>query len=440
MNQTPFQADLLLHARWVIPVLPKGLVLENHSIAIRDGGISAIVPRTEAHAINARHEVDLNEHVLLPGLVNCHGHSAMSLFRGYADDTPLMRWLHEHIWPAESAHVNEAFAEVGVELAIAEMIQSGVTTFSDMYLFPDMTAAAAQNLGTRCQIAIPVIDAPSAWAQDIDEYIRKGLAVRDNFKHQDRISVGFGPHSPYTVSEDTLARVATLAAELDAPIQIHLHETTAEVLQAVEASGERPIDSLNRLGLLGPRTQVVHMTTAGEQDIELLSQTGTHVIHCPRSNMKLASGTCPVTRLQEAGVNVALGSDSAASNNTLNLFTEMQTAALLAKLSTLYAAALPAEDALAMATINGARALGLGDNIGSLEIGKQADMIAVDLSRPETQPVYNPLSQLVYACNGSQVSHSWVNGEQIMEQRVLEHVDTDALAKRARTWQARIGG
>jgi len=406
MSPQPETADTLIHPGWIVPVVPRGTVLENYSIALSGDRITALLPRAEALSIDAGLELDLPGHALLPGLVNCHGHAAMSLLRGYADDQPLMPWLEQHIWPAESAHVSADFVRDGTELAIAEMIRSGTTTFSDMYFFPDACAATAQSTGMRCQITFPIFDFPTAWARDADEYIRKGLALRDDFKHSKLVSIGFGPHAPYTVSEPNLVKVATLAAELDVAVHIHLHETSGEVLQAVEQNGERPLDTLQRLGLLGPRTQCVHMTDLGDQDISLLAATGAHVVHCPQSNMKLASGTCPVTRLLDRGVNVALGTDSAASNNDLNLFGDMQAAALLAKLQTGDATALPASEALAMATINGARALGMAELIGSLEVGKQADLIAVDLSGPETQPLYNPLSQLVYASNGSQVTHS----------------------------------
>jgi 5-methylthioadenosine/S-adenosylhomocysteine deaminase len=374
----------------------------------------------------------------MPGLVNCHGHAAMSLLRGFADDQPLMPWLEQHIWPAEAANVGADFVRDGTELAIAEMVRSGTTTFTDMYFFPDECAAAAERLGMRCQIAFPVLDFPSAWAQNGDEYISKGLALRDDFKHSELVTVGFGPHAPYTVSDANLARVATFAAELDMLVKIHLHETQGEVLLAVEQNGERPIDTLNRLGLLGPRTLCVHMTDAGDQDMALLAQSGAHVVHCPQSNMKLASGTCPVVKLTEKGINVALGTDGAASNNDLNMFGEMQTAALLAKLHSEDATALPASEALAMATINGARALGMEAHIGSLEVGKQADLIAVDLTGPETQPLYNPLSQLVYACNGSQVSHSWIAGQAVLEEKQLTRVDLKSLGGRIKTWQIRI--
>jgi 5-methylthioadenosine/S-adenosylhomocysteine deaminase len=431
-------ADTLIHPGWIVPVIPRGVVLENYSIALTGDRISALLPRREAESITARRVLELPGHALMPGLVNSHGHAAMTLLRGYADDLPLMNWLEQRVWPAEATHVSAGFVRDGVELAIAEMIRAGTTTFSDMYFFPDACAQTAQRLGMRCQITFPILDFPTVWARSADEYISKGLALRDEVKHSPLVTVGFGPHAIYTVSEPNLVKVATLAAELDATVQIHLHETRGEVLLAVENNGERPLDSLHRLGLLGPRTQCVHMTDLGEQDIALLAATGAHVVHCPQSNMKLASGTCPVTRLLANGVNVALGSDSAASNNDLNIFGEMQYAALLAKLFSEDASALPAADALAMATVNGARALGMDDRIGSLETGKQADLIAVDLSQPETQPIYNPLSHLVYACNGSQVTHSWIDGVQVMHERKLTHIDLTALGSRTRGWQERI--
>ncbi|RLA56365.1 MAG: TRZ/ATZ family hydrolase [Gammaproteobacteria bacterium] len=438
MSPLPQTADFLLHPDWVVPVVPHGAILENYSIALTKDRITALLPRREAQAIDAQQVLELPGHTLLPGLINCHGHAAMSLLRGYADDQPLMPWLEQHIWPAEAAHASAQFVHDGTELAIAEMIRSGTTTFSDMYYFPDSCAATAERLGMRCQITFPVLDFPTAWARDADEYISKGLALRDNIKHSKLVSLGFGPHASYTVSEPNLVKVAILAAELDVAVQIHLHETAGEVLLAVEQNGERPLDTLHRLGLLGPRTQCVHMTDLGEQDIALLASTGAHVVHCPQSNMKLASGTCPVSKLMSRGVNVALGTDSAASNNDLNLFGEMKTAALLAKLQSGDATTLPAADALAMATINGARAMGMEEHIGSLEVGKQADLIAVDLSGPETQPLYSPLSQLVYTGNGSQVNHSWIAGEMVMEQRQLTHIDLPALATRTRAWQQRI--
>ena len=438
MSHAEQTVDTLLHPGWIVPVVPEGEVLTDHSLAITGGRISALLPRAQTRNIEAGEVLELPEHALLPGLINSHGHAGMSLLRGYADDQPLMPWLEQHIWPAETEHVSEEFVRDGTELAIAEMIRSGTTTFSDMYFFPEVVAQLARDLGIRCQLTFPIFDFPTAWASNADEYISKGLALRDDVKHSELVSVVFGPHAPYTVSEPNLTKVATLAAELDLAVHIHLHETAGEVLQAVEQHGERPLDSLHRLGLLGPRSQCVHMTDLGDQDIALLASTGAHVVHCPQSNMKLASGTCPVGKLLSAGVNVALGTDSAASNNDLNMFGEMQAAALLAKLHSNDATALPAATALTMATLAGARAMGIEDSVGSLEMGKQADIIAVDLSQPETQPLYHPISQLVYACNGSQVTHSWIAGEAVMAERRLLRIDQSALARRVASWQTRI--
>jgi 5-methylthioadenosine/S-adenosylhomocysteine deaminase len=439
MSSLPEFVDTLIHPGWIIPVIPEGDVLTGFSIALRDDKIVAILPTQETTNITARDSYNLPEHALIPGLINAHGHAAMSLLRGYADDLPLTPWLEKHIWPAESAHVSEEFVRDGVELAIVEMIRSGTTCFTDMYFFPDIAADTAQLMGMRCQIAFPVFDFPTIWARDGDEYINKGLSLRDKLKHSELVSVVFGPHSPYTVNEENLTKVATLAAQLDVAVHIHLHETQGEVHQGVEQYGERPIDTLHRLGLLGPKTQCVHMTDLGEQDIDLLQATAAHVIHCPASNMKLASGTCPVSKLLSKGINVALGTDGAASNNCLNLFNEIRMAALLAKLHTSDASALSAQQALSMATINGARAMGMGDSLGSIELGKLADLVAVDMNGPETMPLFNPISQLVYACNGSQVTHSWINGKLVLEDKTLKNIDLNNVMQKTQKWRHRIG-
>ena len=434
-NSTP---ELLIHADWVLPMEPGDAVLKDHAVAVRDGKIVGLMPRTEAQATECGERVELPGHALIPGLVNAHGHAPMSLLRGYADDLPLMPWLEEHIWPAEQAHVSAEFVRDGAALAMAEMILAGTTTFSDMYFYPDVVADLVQDTGLRCQLAAPVLDFPSAWASGPDEYISKCLTLRDECRNRERLQVAFGPLAPYTVSLPVLERIATYAAELDMPVHMHLHETAAEVLSAVEATGERPLDTLRRIGLLGPRTQCVHMTDLGSQDIAALVETGAHVVHCPQSNMKLASGTCPVTELLTAGVNVALGTDGAANNNDLNLFDEMHTAALLAKLHSGDPAALPAATALHMATLGGARALGLEDRIGSIAPGKAADLVAVDLSGPSTQPLYNPLSQIVYACNGAQVNHVWVAGQPLLRDRRLTTLDLADTLARVRHWRGVI--
>ena len=433
-------ADTLIFAGWIVPVLPEGQVLENHAVVISSGRISALLPAAEARKITASQTVELPNHVLLPGLINCHGHAAMSLLRGFADDLPLQPWLEQHIWPAESEHVGPEFVRDGVNLALAEMLRSGTTCFSDMYFFPDVTANCCIEAGMRSQLSFPVFDFPSAWGKDADDYISRGLALRDDYKHSELITVVFGPHAPYTVAEAALQSIATLAAELDLPVHIHLHETRQEVDDALAVTGQRPLHTLNELGLIGPRTQCVHMTELDADDIELLAAAGAHVVHCPSSNMKLASGICPVTTLHEAGVNVALGTDSAASNNRLDLMTEMRNAALLAKTQSGNAAALPAFRALRMATLDGATALGMQEDLGTLEVGKYADLIAIDLDAVETQPLHNVISQLVYAVSSSQVTHSWVNGQCLMSDRQLQTLNVNAIKSNATKWRQRIAG
>lgn len=438
MSDMRTSIDLIVEAGWVIPADPPDAVLADHAVVVRDGLIVQVLPTAEARAVAAASRISLPDHALLPGLVNAHGHAAMSLLRGYADDLSLMPWLQDHIWPAERAHVSREFVRDGARLAIAEMLLAGTTTFSDMYFFPDAVAEVVDEAGMRCQLAAPVFDFPSAWGSGADDYISKALALRDDCRARERIQVAFGPHAPYTVAVPALEKIATFANELDMAVHIHLHETRGEVLSHVEAHGERPIDTLQRIGLLGPRTQCVHMTDTGRQDIDTLLATGAHVVHCPQSNMKLASGACPVTALLGTGVNVALGTDGAASNNSLSLFDEMHSAALLAKLREENPTVLPAATALQMATLGGARALGLDEMIGSLAPGKQADLIAVSLAAPAMQPIYNPVSQLVYACNGSEVTHVWVGGEALVKERRLTTVDLQDTIARARQWARRI--
>ncbi len=430
--------NLVLHPEWIIPVVPRDTVLTDHSVVISDGEISALLPRTEAAALNDCEHVQLPRQVLLPGMVNSHGHSAMSLLRGYADDQPLMTWLNDHIWPTETKFVSEAFVADGVDIAIADLLLGGTTTFSDQYFFPNITAQRAEQAGIRAQLTFPVIDVPTAWAQTPEEYLEKGLALYHEYRHSERIDIGLGPHSNYTVSEETLKKVVTYAEELDIPVQIHLHETKGEVLMSVENLGERPIDQLARIGMLGPRTQCVHMTALAPEDIDTVQRFGAHVIHCPRSNMKLASGICPVQALLDRGINVALGTDGAASNNRLNMLNEMQTAALLAKLDKLEPTALSAMDALEMATLRGARALGYEDKLGSIEVGKQADLIALDMGRPATLPVNNLISQVVYATSGSELRWSWVNGQCLVREGSLTTINLDELRERADRWSATL--
>jgi 5-methylthioadenosine/S-adenosylhomocysteine deaminase len=431
--------DLMIFAKWILPVVPQGRVLRDCCLAVDKGLILGIHTRQEAPKLyQPAQTVELPEHVLMPGLINAHGHAAMSLLRGFADDLPLSDWLQNHIWPAEARWVSNNFVRDGAELAIAEMLRSGTTCFSDMYFFPEATAAAAQRAGMRAQVAFPILDFPTAWGSGPDDYIHKGIELRDNYKSSHLISIGFGPHAPYTVSDEPLQRVATLAEELQAPIQIHLHETAGEVEDAVKASGVRPIERLNNLGLLSPLTQCVHMTQLTDEDIDLVASTGASVIHCPESNLKLASGLCPVQKLIDANINVALGTDGAASNNDLDMFGEMRTAALVGKLAASNAAAVSADTAVYMATLGGAKALGLDHCTGSLEPGKAADVIAVRLDDIESIPLFELASQLVYTASGHKVTHSWVNGKMLMRERQLLTLSVPEITAKIRQWQYKL--
>ena len=433
------EIDSLLHARWVVPVEPDGLVLDHHSLAIHDGRILELLPTEAAEQRYRAHSVTrLSEHVLIPGLVNAHTHAAMTLLRGLADDLPLMDWLQQHIWPAETRWVNKEFVHDGTQLAIAEMLRGGTTCFNDMYFFPDVTARVSAACGMRATVGLIVIDFPTAWADNPDEYLAKGLALHDEYRNDPLIGTAFAPHAPYTVSDQPLARIRVLADELDIPVHMHVHETAHEVEQALAASGKRPLARLQELDLVSPSLLAVHMTQLLDEEIEQLAQGSARVVHCPESNLKLASGFCPVHRLDQAGVIVALGTDGAASNNDLDMLGEMRTAALLAKAAAHDASALPAHRVLRMATLHGAMALGRGHEIGSLEAGKWADVTAVHMNELETQPLYDPVSQLVYAASRNQVSDVWVAGRQLLRERVLTTLDEGEILRDARAWQEKI--
>ena len=433
------QVDTRIDARWIIPVEPADTVWQDHSVIIHDGRIVDILPTTDVEKnYQAQSHTVLDQHILAPGLINAHTHAAMNLLRGYADDLPLMTWLQDHIWPAEAKWVSNEFVFDGSLLACAEMIRGGVTCFADMYFFPESTARAVEHSGMRAVIGLITIDFPSAYAQDAQDYLQKGLQLHDQLHNHSMITTMFAPHGPYTVSDKPLQKIATLAEELDIPIHIHLHETNDEIQQSLDQYGVRPIERLDKLGLLTPRLLCVHMTQLVEQEIELLAQTGAHVVHCPESNMKLASGFCPLQTLHDAGINVALGTDGVASNNDLDMIGEMRSAALLAKVVAKRADSGDAQSILRMATINAARALGLDNTIGSIERNKAADLFAIRVDNIESLPLYEPITHLVYSANRNDVSHVWVAGRLLMRDRVLTTLDINELADTARQWQSRI--
>jgi 5-methylthioadenosine/S-adenosylhomocysteine deaminase len=435
--------DTLISARWVVPVVPRGTVLPEHSVAIERGQIVAVQPTALARSqFGPARRIELGQHVLTPGLINAHTHAAMNLLRGAGDDLPLARWLTERIWPLERALVGERFVYEGTQHAAAEMLRAGITCCNDMYFFPDAAARAFVDLGMRCVVGIIALEFPSAYATDADDYLRKGLRTRDALRDEPLVSFALAPHAPYTAADQTLARIAMLAEELDLPVHTHLHETEAEIAEGVKQHGTRPLARLDRLGLVSERLLAVHAVHLQPDEIALLGRRGASVAHCPASNLKLASGVAPVAALLRQGVRVTFGTDSAASNNRLDLFEEMRLAALLAKGAALDASALPAAQALECATIRAAESLGLGDRIGSIEAGKQADLIAVDLSHPETQPCLDVISQLVYCAGREHVTRVWVAGHEVLADRRLVHdgheVDIAAIAAAGASWQGQI--
>jgi 5-methylthioadenosine/S-adenosylhomocysteine deaminase len=410
--------DTLLCCRWVVPVQPRGVVLTEHAIAVEAGRIVAVLPAAQARReFAARETVELPHHAVTPGLINAHTHAAMSLLRGVGDDLPLERWLRERIWPLEAAFASEQFVYDGTRLAALEMLRAGQTTCSDMYFFPEAAARALRDAGMRAVVGIIAIEFPTAYATDADDYLRKGLAARDALRDDPLISFTLAPHAPYTVADATLARIATLAEELDLPVHMHVHETAHEVGESVRTHGTRPLARLDRLGLVSERLLAVHAVHLDDAEIRLLAERGATVVHCPSSNLKLASGIARTAMLAARGVNLALGTDGAASNNRLDLLEEARLAALLAKGASGDATALPAAAVLEAATLAGARALGLAERIGSIEADKEADLVAFDLSAVETQPCFDPLSHLVYACGREHVSDVWVRGRRVVRTR-----------------------
>ncbi len=431
--------DLLIHARWIIPVEPQSVTLENHALIINKGKIIDLLSSDQAEQKYQANTVEkLLDHALIPGLINSHTHACMSLMRGIADDLPLMDWLQNHIWPLEQKWLSERYVKDGTDLAIAEMIRGGTTCFNDMYFFPEVTAKRAIKQGIRASIGLILIEFPSAWAKNSDEYLQKGLALYQQFHQHPLITTAFAPHAPYTVSDESLIKIRQLAKQHQLPIHMHLHETSHEIQQQQEETQQTPLQRLHQLDLLNRSFMAVHMTQLTDENISLVAETGAHIIHCPESNLKLASGFCPVAQCLDAGINVALGTDGAASNNDLDMFGEMRTAALLAKGVSGNASAVPAVTALEMATINGAKALGIANETGSLVTGKAADVIAIDLSPLETQPVYDPVSQIVYAANRQQVSDVWIAGKQRLKQTKLTGINTDDLKIKIIEWQARL--
>ncbi|MCV2371212.1 TRZ/ATZ family hydrolase [Roseateles oligotrophus] len=421
----------ILKARWLLSMAPGSTVLNDHALVISGERIAAILPWAEAEAKYPDAErVELGEHVLIPGLINGHTHSAMSLLRGVADDVPLMDWLQNHIWPLEKKWVSDDWTYQGSMLSACEALRGGVTYLNDMYFFPAAMARAALDSGIRAGVSINVIDFPTGYAANAAEYISNGLAAYEQFKGEASLDWTSAPHAPYTVSDETFVALRELSEKYEMQMHCHIHETQFEVDSSVQQHGMRPLERLNKLGLLNEKMMAVHMVHLNEAEIAMLAAQKVHLVHNPNSNMKLASGVCPVTALEAAGVNVILGTDGAASNNRQDMFGEIRAAALLAKGSTCNSTTVSARTALEMATIRAAKAMGRAADLGSLEVGKLADVVAVSLDALECRPVYNPEAQLVYVAGREHVSDVWVGGRQVLKGRVLTTVDQAGLLDR----------
>lgn len=431
--------DALIHAKWIITCEDNNRVLENHVLAVDKGKILAILPSKEAESTYQAEQVHhCDSHALLPGFINCHTHIAMNAFKGLADDLELMDWLTHHIWPAESKWVSNDMVHDMSLLAMGEMIRCGTVCFNDMYFFLGATAQAAEKAGMRAHIGMTIIDVPTAWAKTTDDYFAKGLEFYQQYKNHALITPTLAPHSTYTVSLENLIRVKELADEHQLKINIHLQEAPSEVQRSLDTYQKRPLQRLHDIGMVNPNLIAIHMTQINEADMAILQQTKPQLVHCPESNMKLASGACPVEKLSKAGINVALGTDGAASNNDLDMISEMRSAAFLGKLAANDAKAVSAEHAIKMATIHGARALGIDKLTGSLTPGKACDVIAIDLDQIETQPLYHPLSQIVYAASRNQVTDVWIAGKQVLKNRQLTTLDEKELLNKAQSWGKKI--
>jgi 5-methylthioadenosine/S-adenosylhomocysteine deaminase len=431
--------DTLVCARWVLPVEPDGTVLDDHAVAVRAGRIVAVLPTSQARARYSPAElIERPHHALLPGLVNAHTHAAMTLLRGRAENLPLAQWSHDVITPIERRWVDPEYVRDGTELAIAEMTRGGVTCFGDMQLWPEVVARTAADLHVRVSVGLVVEQASSRWAGDPDEYIEKGMALRDDYRGDPLVATHFALGPAHELDDATLLRVRRLADELEIPIALPVHESASEVAASIARSGSRPIDRLAQLGLTTPLLVAVHGTQLNAADIDVLATAGAAVVHCPEANLKLGSGVCPAAALLERGVRVALGTDAPASNNDLDVLSEMRTAGLVAAGVTARPGALRASDLLRMATLDGARALGLGDSTGSLVAGKWADLCCIDLRSLGSWPVHDAASTLVYACSSRQVTDTWVAGRQVLAEGSLRYVDEAAVFERAEAWRLRI--
>ena len=432
-------ASIIISASWIFTSDIEGQLLSDYSVVIEKDKIIDLIPQSKVFDEYEANDIyQLTDHILIPGLINTHTHAAMSLFKGFADDLPLQDWLNNHIWPAEKEFVNASFVKDGSILALSEMIRSGVTTFNDMYFFPDATAEAAKELGVRSNIGLVVLDFPTNYATDPEDYLFKGFEFRDKWRNEKLITTSIAPHAPYSVSDEALILINTYSEELGLSIHTHLHETQWEIDDSIDKYGITPIQRLNNLGIIGPSLVAAHCVYLNDQDINILAKNKVSIVYNPTSNMKLGSGIANVAKMIKKNLNVSLGTDSSASNNRLDIMEEMRLAALLIKGSTKLPELIPAKDAIKLATINGAKALGLDSIIGSIEKNKKADLVAIDLNTIENQPIYNPLTTLVYSSSRSDVSYVWIDGKLKLKDKKLVNIDEERIKQLAKKWQIKI--
>ncbi len=438
-NPNKKNASIIISASWIFTSNLEGQLLSDYSIVIENDKIIDLVPQDKVFdEYEANDTYQLTDHILIPGLINTHTHVAMSLFKGFADDLSLQDWLNDYIWPAEKEFINSSFVKDGSILALSEMIKSGVTTFNDMYFFPDATAEAVKELGVRSNIGLVVLDFPTNYATDPEDYLLKGFEFRDKWRNEELITTSIAPHAPYSVSDEAFTLINTYSEELSINIHTHLHETQWEIEDSIEKYGITPVQRLNNLGIIGPSLMAVHCVHLNDQDIATLAKNKVSIVHNPSSNMKLGSGIADIAKMLKQNLNISLGTDSSASNNRLDIMEEMRLAALLIKGSTKSPESFSANEAIKMATINGAKALGLESIIGSIEKNKKADLVAIDLNSIENQPIYNPLTTLVYSSSRSDVSYVWIDGEIKLKDKKLVKIDEERIIQLAKKWQRKL--
>ena len=428
------RVDLIVRGEFVVTIDASRPVIEGGAVAVKNGDIVAVGPADEVlAAYRTSTLIEGEDRVLMPGLVNGHTHAAMTLFRGIADDLELIEWLTEFIFPAEAEFVDEEFIRVGTQLACWEMIRGGTTTFVDMYFFPEVVAGVVDECGLRAIVTPVAIDFPGPGHEGWDDSFASAVRFARRWKNRHRrITPGIAPHAPYTVAPEHLVEAFDAAQRLQVPIHIHLAETLTEVDDILERYGNRPVNHMDATGVLEPRLIAAHMVWPDDLEIALLAERGIGVVHNPVSNMKLASGLSPVPQMLDAGVKLGLGSDGAASNNDLDMWEEINLASLIHKGATLDPTIMPAETVLRMATLGGAEAISLDDEIGALTVGRRADLIQLRFDGPHLTPMYNVISHLVYAADFSDVVTVIVDGNVLMSESEVLTVDGDAVRSKAR--------